>query len=621
MTCLVIHLQNLGNRAGKYIVSGILGLFVMVAFLFNMWEPAELSLYDGWFKLRGKESPGNRIAIIAMDEKSIAELGPPPWSREIFANLLEKLPEARVVGFDLIFDAPSNEKADAGFAEAVSRHGRVVLGSMFAFEKDPGGETVQVLRMPIEQFLEGVNGIGFVNMPADKGNIVRRTTVIDTNTFSRPYPSFGLAVVLSADGLNPNDLSLSGDILKAGNYSVPLGGDYQTLINFWGPGKTFESYSCIDVLSGKIKPESFKDKIVLVGIDTPAEKNDYFENPFTKNNLVLTAALPSPGVEIHANAIMTYLTGRHFHRAGWPVNVILLLVVWLATVAASRRSPWVGLASVILLAGALLAAVFLIWLKLHYWVNAVSPLVMVAVTYLGVTVENFLRVELERRQTKALFGRYVSPAVVEDLLRKGDRIELGGVKQEVTVLFSDIRGFTAFSEGKPPEAIVARLNEYFTAMTEIVFRRQGTLDKYLGDGLMAIFGAPAPVSNHAAQAVAAAVEMLDRLEELNKRWQEKGEVNIGIGVGINSGSVVVGNIGSPERMDYTVIGEEVNLASRLESSNKEFKTRIIISENTVRAVRPGEIPAGWKIKDLGDTQVRGLVERVKIYTLIKENAL
>jgi len=121
--------------------------------------------------------------------------------------------------------------------------------------------------------------------------------------------------------------------------------------------------------------------------------------------------------------------------------------------------------------------------------------------------------------------------------------------------------------------------------------------------------------------VAAAVEMLDRLEELNKRWQEKGEVNIGIGVGINSGSVVVGNIGSPERMDYTVIGEEVNLASRLESSNKEFKTRIIISENTVRAVRPGEIPAGWKIKDLGDTQVRGLVERVKIYTLIKENAL
>jgi len=239
--------------------------------------------------------------------------------------------------------------------------------------------------------------------------------------------------------------------------------------------------------------------------------------------------------------------------------------------------------SVVLVAGALLAVVFLVWLKLHYWVNAVSPLVMVAATYTGVTVENFLRTELERRQTKALFGRYVSPAVVEDLLRKGDRIELGGVKQEVTVLFSDIRGFTAFSEGKPPEAIVARLNEYFTAMTEIVFRRQGTLDKYLGDGLMAVFGAPAPSENHAAQAVAAAVEMLDRLEELNKQWQEKGEVNIGIGIGINSGSVVVGNIGSPERMDYTVIGEEVNLASRL----GEFKQRIQDPDNYQRKYYAG----------------------------------
>jgi len=611
-------LRNLGNLARKYIVSGILGLFVMVTFLINIWEPAELGLYDSWFKLRGKESPGNRIAIIGMDEKSIAELGPPPWSREIFANLLEKLSEARVVGFDLILDAPSNKKADTDFAEAISRHGRVVLGSIFTFEKDPGGETFQILRMPYDKFLEGVNGVGFTNVPADNGNIVRRTTVIDTNYFSRPFPSFSLAVVLSSVGLNPNDLFLSGNILKAGNYSVPLGSDYQALINFWGPAKTFESYSCIDVLDGKIKPETFKDKIVLVGMDTPAEKNDYFENPFTKNNLVLTAALPSPGVEIHANAVMTYLTGQYFHRAGWPVNVILLIVVWLATVAASRRSPWTGLVSVVLVAGALLAVVFLVWLKLHYWVNAVSPLVMVAATYTGVTVENFLRTELERRQTKALFGRYVSPAVVEDLLRKGDRIELGGVKQEVTVLFSDIRGFTAFSEGKPPEAIVARLNEYFTAMTEIVFRRQGTLDKYLGDGLMAVFGAPAPSENHAAQAVAAAVEMLDRLEELNKQWQEKGEVNIGIGIGINSGSVVVGNIGSPERMDYTVIGEEVNLASRLESLNKEYKTRIIISENTMRAVQPGEIPAGWKIKDLGDTQVRGLAERVKIFTLNRE---
>ncbi|MEW5897882.1 MAG: adenylate/guanylate cyclase domain-containing protein, partial [Bacillota bacterium] len=516
----------------NYFICGCLGFLVLITAVLGLWEKAELGFYDAWFNLRGKEDPGKDIVIIAMDEKSIEKLGPLPWSRRVHARLLEQLRQAGVVGFDLLFDTPTVPENDTAFAEAIKKHGRVVLASMFSFEQNEKGEWLQQLKTPLPQLAAGMAGVGFINMPADKGNIVRRVTVVDTNTFERPYPSFSLAAALTAAGLNPGDLVFQNRIISSGKLNVPLNEANQALIDFWGPGRTFRTYSYIDVLEGRIAPEAFQNKIALVGIATPTERHDIYENPFTKGNLILAGALPSPGVEIHASAIKTYLTGRYFHRASWPVNLGLLILVWAATVFIARRSsPWAGLFFALLLALALVALAYFLWLKIHYWLNIAAPLVMVTVTYVGATVENIVRTELERRRTKALFGRYVSAPVVEELLRHPEKIELGGIKQEITILFSDIRGFTAFSEGKPPEEVLARLNEYFTAMTEIVFRHGGTLDKYQGDGLMAIFGAPVFYPDHARRAVAAAVDMLGRLEELNRHWEEKGEVTLGIGVG------------------------------------------------------------------------------------------
>lgn len=445
--------------------------------------------------------------------------------------------------------------------------------------------------------------------------------MVDTNTFERLYPSFSLALALAAAGLTPEELAAQNGFLRAGKLTVPLNETNQTLIDFWGPGRTFPTFSYVDVLEGRAAPDTFRNKIVLVGIYTPTQVEDLYENPFTRGNLILAGGLPAPGVEIHASAIKTYLTGRYFHRAPRPVNLAFLVLVWTVTVFAARqKSPWLGLLFTFLCALACLALVYSLWLKAHYWLNAAAPLVMLTATYVGATVENIVRAELERRRTKAIFSRYISAPVADELLRRPEKIELGGVKQKITILFSDIRGFTAFSEGKPPEEVVARLNEYFTAMTEVVFRHSGTLGKYLGDGLIDLFGAPVPYPDHARRAVAAAADMLARPEELNRRWAEKGEVTLGIGIGINSGPVVVGNIGSPERMDYTVIGEAVNLASRLEGMNKEYKTQIIISEHTARLLNENDLPAPWALQDLGEARVRDLVEPVKIYTFApKEN--
>lgn len=203
------------EKLKNYLVCGILGLLVFLTVLSGTWERAEPGFYDTWFNLRGKEDPGKEIAIVAMDEKSIEKLGPLPWSRQTHARLLEQLREAKAVGFDLLFDAPTSRENDAAFAAAVQKHGRVVLASMFAFEQDEKGEWLQQLKMPLPQLAGASAGLGFINMPADRGRMVRSVTVVDTNTFERPYPSFSLALTLAAAGLTPDDLIAQDESLRS----------------------------------------------------------------------------------------------------------------------------------------------------------------------------------------------------------------------------------------------------------------------------------------------------------------------------------------------------------------------------------------------------------------------
>lgn len=606
------------RRNRRYVAVGALLAVMLVTAGLRLWERWELVVYDTWFGLRGREAPDPRIVLVEIDDSSIQEIGPFPWPRTTHAALMEKLAAARVVGWDLLLDAPSDPDEDAALARAISGAGpRVVLASTFTFSQE-NGEWMQQLQQPLGTFAAASHSTGFINTPTDIDNVVRGVIPADLNTFGRPYPSFSLAVTLAYLGLDVDDLTLGPEGLAAGSLRVPWKGAGRVLVDFAGPGRTFPIYRYADVLAGRVDPAVFRDKIVLIGPTSPLFHDEY-NNPFTRGNLVLGGALPSPGLELHANAISSFLSGRYFYSTGTLPNLLVLLLAGAGTALTTRRlRPWLGLVAALGMAGGLAGATYWLWLSAGLWINFFAPLLTIALTFSLVTLNNFVEAELNRRRVQELFGRYVPPEVVNELVQHPEMVPLGGQRQEVTVLFSDIRGFTAFSEGQAPEAVVARLNEYFAAMTEVIFHHGGTLDKYLGDGLMALFGAPIPTADHARQALAAAREMLARLEELNRTWEKRGERPFRIGIGINSGQVLVGNIGSPRRLEYTAIGEEVNLASRLEGLNKEYNTSVIISERTLACLEQEGFDPG--LEELGTVAVRGMEQPVRVFTF-KEKAL
>jgi adenylate cyclase len=533
-------------------------------------------------------------------------------------KLLEKLKAAKVVGFDFVFDSPTTTKEDTAFGESIAQHGRVVLASRLGFEKEASGEMIQVFQTPIQEIMNNPAGLGFANMPTDLDNVVRHTTLVDTNTFEQPFPSLGIAVALVGSGFDQSQLKLEAGKLTAGNKTILVDQLNQAMPNFWGPKAVFKNYSYADIVLNKLPPDTFKDKIVLVGTTTESEK-DYFSTPFTTSNLVLSGGLPTPGVEIHATVVQSFLEGSWYQQVSSVINqVFLILAAMLTILAVGGRSPWVGLAGTLVLLTAATGTTIGLWWNSRLWLNLAAPLTVIFLTYAVLNAVEFVQAELGRRKVRAMFNRYVSPDVVEELMANPDSVSLGGRRQLITVMFCDIRGFTAYSENKDPEVVVNRLNEYLTALTQVIFRHGGTLDKYLGDGLMALFGAPVFYPDHVQRAIQVAIEMLKEVEKLNQVYVAKGQTPLKVGVGINSGTVLVGNVGSPERMDYTVIGEDVNLASRVEGLTKNFNTMIVISERSVRLLEDvSQLP--WELQHLGHAEVKGFTAPVEIYTVAGHN--
>jgi adenylate cyclase len=260
--------------------------------------------------------------------------------------------------------------------------------------------------------------------------------------------------------------------------------------------------------------------------------------------------------------------------------------------------------------GALYLVADMMLFRSGYLLSTIMPLSEIVVLSFSMIFFNYVVADREKRQVRTAFQYYLTKSVMEEMLKHPEKLKLGGDKRELTVLFSDIRGFTTISERLPPEELVRTLNEYLTPMTDLVFKHEGTLDKYMGDAIMAVWGAPLTQEDHALRACAAAVEMLEKLKELCKRWAEQGRPLIDIGIGINSGHMAVGNMGSDMRFDYTVMGDNVNLGSRLEGTNKEYGTRIIISEFTFALVK-GKVVA----RELGSVRVKGKKKPVGIYEL------
>ena len=665
-----------GTRGRIYLIAAGVVVLTLAVFFWapEFLKTVEIRLYDLHFKLRGVEQPGDGVVIAAIDEKSLAALGRWPWPRSLMGELIRVLSAggAKAIAVDILLSEPEvsgelraatqlSERLrglaaagggaagpavqrelddlirradhDRQLADAIRESGRVILPIVFEVgpdrtgpPPDPSGTlyksalqsfrhyeerglypppTAKEATPPLPALAEAAQTLGHVTMLADQDGTTRWEAVVFEDR-GRYYPSLAVQAVRVASGVEPKGLTLDfGRALTVGSMEAPLDPRDRMLINYAGPGMTFRHLSAVDLLSGKLSPDAVRDRIVFIGA-TAAGTYD----------LRVTPTSPiMPGVEKHANVAANVLSGRFLRRPDWvelvEVAGILLFPLALAWLL-PRLRPVVSLGAVLAVWGLMFAGVHLAF-RGGLWLPVVYPTLALGLTFVGITVYRLLTEERQRLWTKRAFQRFVSPEVVEQIMDNPAALQFGGEVRSLTVLFTDIRDFTGFTERHQPQEVVQMLHEYLTRMVDQVLAQQGTLDKFIGDAVMAIFGAPLPQPDHAERACRAALGMIRELDALQARWATEGREPFRMGVGINTGEMVVGNLGSEQLFDYTVVGDGVNLAARLESLNKEYKTTmpIIISESTYLAAKDVV-----EVRRLGEVTVKGKSRPVVIYELL-----
>jgi adenylate cyclase len=404
-------------------------------------------------------------------------------------------------------------------------------------------------------------------------------------------------------------------LFRSGGFGVDFGGamipadDHgRYLVNYYGGERTFPHYSAAAILDGEKPAALLRDDVVFIGA-TGIATYDMIVTPFSEN---------MPGVEKNATVAANLLAGDFLRDAPLSVDLLVVLAAGLGVFLLCRgRRAAFSFAALFLLTAVLVLVNFAAFvhgvrLALAY------PLALVLVQGVATVAQQYLAEERISRHTRQMFSSYVTERVVDQLIDNPAMARLGGERREMTILFSDIRGFTTFSEQHGPEEVVATLNEYLGAMTEVVFRWEGTLDKFIGDAVMAFWGAPLPQADHAERALRCALHMQGRLERLNAAWRAAGRAELHIGIGINTGEVIVGNVGAEgKKMEYTVIGDHVNLASRVESLTKKYACPILITASTLERVR-GIVEQGHfghvRVHGLDEVAVKGRERAVRVYS-------
>jgi len=449
---------------------------------------------------------------------------------------------------------------------------------------------------------------GFFNTLPDSDGSNRWAPLVVTlgENYYSSLPVSMICSYLDFPVLSLNLESYGANSIGIGEKTIPTNESGQLLINYLGPPRTFPHYSVADILSGKIPPDTFRDKIVLVGA-TAVGIYDLRVTPFSST---------FPGVEIHATVIdnilhENFLTHSSFVRM-IDVGAIILFGLIMG-LPVSRLRPISGMATALLIIAVFIAMNFLAFFRFNVWLNLVYPLITMMMIYLGITIYHYFKEEQEKKKIRGAFQYYLTSSVINEMLKNPGKLKLGGDRRNLTVLFSDIRGFTTISEKMTPEELIMLLNEYLTAMTNQVFYYDGLLDKYMGDAIMAVFGAPLDQPDHARRACLTALAMMRELRRLQNKWKAEGRPIFDIGIGINSGEMVVGNMGSAMRFDYTVMGDMVNLGSRLEGANKEYGTNIIISEFTYNHVKDTIC-----CREIDSVRVKGKTRPVRIFELLGE---
>jgi adenylate cyclase len=581
------------------------------------WSGIELQAYDFLLALRGPAPPSDRVLIVDFDEHSVLALQAFPIPRPLLAEVIAKVSAGSpaVIGLDVILDRPRDTAADQHLADTIAAAENVILVSEYGF----GGLS---RNEPLPAFATAAAGVGFGDLPQDDDGAVRRMhLVLREPGYARLAFPVAVAAYATEQSLRPG----RSGFLRFGAADIPLATQRpaSALIDF------HDSFPATVVtvdrlLAAGFDPQVFREKVVVIGQSSEMGK-DLFSTPVFRFRVSRNTRSLLSGAEIHAAAIASLLNGQFPRRMTvslrWTLNLLLAAALILLLMRVRLR---LGVAAFFALAFAVLAAALWLFSRHHLWMPFVTTetcLVLGLPAAFGYRYlqEQRLKVrsEAERRQLMSLFERYVSADVAAEIWKRRREFVLAGEERVATVLFSDIRNFTALTAGQPSAAVLAWLNRYLSAMTEVVKANGGLLNKFIGDGIMVVFGVPLSQGEKAdaCRAVQCALQMLDQVDTLNST-AAAGEPKLKIGIGIHTGTLTAGNVGSPERLEYSVIGETVNLASRLESLTKEFKTAIVISPSTWERIRES-FPAA----PLGEAEVRGFSGKMMVYGLRIDRAV
>jgi adenylate cyclase len=619
------------------IAPSVTGLLILLRFL-GVLQSLEWMAYDQFVRFRPRQSPDDRIVIVGVNEQDLQQIKRYPIDDATLAKALSiiKQQQPRAIGLDFYRDFPVEP-------------GHLQLAKLFAttpnligIEKKGGSEDASIAPDPL---LKQRNQIGSNDVVQDGDGKLRRGLLYWMSANGEDsLESLGLRlamIYLERQGITPKTAIENPDYLQLGRGVFPIfeendgsyvradAGGYQLLLSFRGASGTFRTVSLMEVLQGRLPADLMRDRIVLVG-PTAESLKDFFYTPYSGN--AITTPEKTAGVEIQANLASQILSSALEGRSGIGVWSDSLEGTWIFFWACGGtilswwiRSPRWAITAMILVEGSLLLISFLIFVS-GWWIPVIPPALALAISATMVT-GYIAHLERRDRQTVMnIFGRYVTPKIAEAIWRDRDQLlnqgRLRGQKLTATVLFTDIKDFSSIAENTDPEVLMAWLNEYMEAMTQVILNHNAVVDKFIGDAIMAVFGVPIAhtdqkdIAQDAHNAVSCAIALSAALESLNQRWQTQGQPTIQMRVGIATGTVVTGSLGGQQRMDYTAIGDSVNVAARLESYDKSIDggiCRILISEETHDLVA-GE----FSTQSIGTVQLKGRERSTKVYQVFTQ---
>jgi adenylate cyclase len=661
------------RRLNAFTVSVLITLFSLFIYSLDLpfFELLESKAYDFKVSLRDPRPVSGQVVIVAIDEPSLKREGRWPWPRTRMAKLVDKLTDsgAAVIGFDFVFseketqvsldkikseiakkDGVDHKKlmnlleevgdSDARFAEAIRRSERTVLGYFVYTTAEQAAKDSATMMGPKEfelldfsqysmvqlsdetithdilqpiyavglslpSLVDAANSAGYFSFVPERGGVIRFMPMVRVHQ-EAVFPPFSLQLLREATQLSAVVRIFPDRVgeIRLGDSPIPVTEEGDFLVNYYGPKQTFTYLSASDVLDETVGPVQLKDKIVLVGA-TAAALHDLHTTPYGPLY---------PGVEVHANIIENIIQQDFLERPSWvPVlDMIIILVTGILLGLVALYFKAVGTAVLLVVGvGGYLVCDYTLFTQQGLWVSTVFPVFSQFLVYFGITLYRFTFEEKEKRFIKSAFSQYLAPAVVDQLVENPKLLNLGGEDKVLTAFFSDIAGFSSISEQLTAGELVILLNEYLTEMTDIVMQYEGTVDKFEGDAIIAFFGAPIDFKDHATRTCYAALDMQTRLAQLRDIWKKNGRHELFMRIGINTGEVTVGNMGSENRFDYTMIGDPVNVAARLEGTNKQYHTETILSEFTFELAK-NDI----EVRELDSIRVVGKKEPIKIYELL-----